>query len=118
MEIQKKRKISFKPASDIKAMLMEVENLIFLLGKNVSIEDVINSALRHYLPEIILNLKNELYSQKRFMNILNEIENSIKDNLENLKHKDENNENIEQEEEEENITEIFNPEEIQNRLVF
>jgi len=57
MQTLKKRICSFKPDSSIRAMLAEVDALITALELDITLPDVINAALRQYLPRLILTLR-------------------------------------------------------------
>ena|GEM_PF-5455941 len=57
MKVLKKRTVTFRPDSSVKAMLAEVDSLISALELQTSLEDVINAALQSYLPPLIKQLR-------------------------------------------------------------
>ncbi len=71
-----KRSVSFKPESSVRVMLLELETVINALRLPLTLDDVINSALRDKLPSIlkVLRLKLSEAEQRLVVEALTEAE--------------------------------------------
>jgi hypothetical protein len=64
MKVLKKRTCSFRPTPEVKVMLVEAQALITALEYPLTLEEVINAALKAYLPPLILSLRKMSEGEK------------------------------------------------------
>lgn len=60
-----KRTISFRPESDVKIALIEVESLAEALEIPIKIDEIINAALKSYLPPFLKTLRESLSMREK-----------------------------------------------------
>ena len=60
-----KRTISFRPESDVKIALIEVESLAEALDIPIKIDEIINAALKSYLPPFLKTLRESLSMREK-----------------------------------------------------
>ncbi len=60
-----KRTISFKPESDVKIALIEVESLAEILEIPIRLDEIINAALKSYLPPFLKALRDSLSMREK-----------------------------------------------------
>ena len=124
-----KNKCSFKPTPENRAMLVEIESLIHILNKPTSINDIINQALKSYLPTVIEVFRGEMKNKNNLLGLINNLEHKINTLINNkdiaidfseLKKSSKNQEKnpIEQENEfgNNNSNDTINPNDIMGRL--
>ena len=77
-----KRSVSFKPESPVRVMLLELETVINALRLPLTLDDVINSALREKLPAVlkVLRLKLSEAEQRLVIEALTEAETVLSGN--------------------------------------